>query len=110
MVRRADDTYNYEQTGSGTYETIRYDGNQDYSTSFQLSWTMGGFTSVVITPLVSLDGEVFTEYTSKAQTSTIDDNGIFVASAEAVRYYKFQYVLTGSGTFNLQFTTSRMYA
>ena len=110
MVDKAKDTYTYQQTSSGTYVTITYDAIRDYSSSFQLIWTMGGFDSVVITPFISLDGENFTEYTSKAQTSTEDDSGIFVSSNEAVIYYRFQYVLVGSGTFNLTFNTSRMYS
>ena len=109
MVWRADDTHNYEQTSSGTYETITYDGDQDYASSFQFSWTLGGFTSVAITPQVSLDGITYTDITDRVQTATDDNNGVFTSSSQAVRYYKFSYVLVGSGTFNLKFTTSRMY-
>ena len=110
MVFKAKDEFLFSQTEPGTYETTEYDAVRDFSTSFQVSWTLGGFTNVVITPMVSLDGENYTELTDKAQTETTDSSGVFISNNTAVIYYKFKYVITGTGTFDLKLVSSRMYS
>ena len=108
MVRKTTITNSYTHVTAGTYETNIYNGTTDFSTSFQYIWTLGGFTQLVLTPMVSIDGTNFTEYVSKAQTELADGSGVFNSHNEAIISYKFKYVLTGSGSFEMTEVIGRM--